>query len=590
VIEELRIRGVGVIEEATLPLGPGLTVLTGETGAGKTMVLSGIGLLLGRKADPALVRTGMDRAIVEGILSIPNEDLLSTWEDLDIEDGQLIVGRSITAEGRSRAFLGGRSVPVATLAEVTAELIAVHGQSDQQRLTQPARQSDLLDTFAGADVLTQRREFSAAYDRLATISREIADLRAGGRERELEMETLARALTEIDAAQVIAGEERELDVTRARLAHVSSLRDAVAEAQDALGGTDAVDGTDVLALIDTAAKALERVRDLDTTTEPIAERLRQATREVIDILADLSHYENALDGDPTLLASLEERRSVLRGLMKRYGATTEEVLEWAESARSRVAGWSSLEDRLPQLEADAADVVQEMLGVAGSLTAARREAAQRLEKLVSVELAGLAMAGASIEVRVEPRVADAPNPLPRDIGGTGYGRGGCDAISMWLTAHAGAPARPLGAGASGGELSRIMLALEVAIAGSEPAGTLVFDEVDAGVGGRAAVEVGRRLARLARSTQVLVVTHLPQVAAFADRHLVVEKAASGKVTSTTVRVVEGDDRRREIARMLAGLEDSEAATTHAEELLQLARENDTPETPRKRAQRSTRIA
>ena len=589
-IEELRIRGVGVIEEATLPLGPGLTVLTGETGAGKTMVLSGIGLLLGRKADPALVRTGMDRAIVEGILSIPNEDLLSTWEDLDIEDGQLIVGRSITAEGRSRAFLGGRSVPVATLAEVTAELIAVHGQSDQQRLTQPARQSDLLDTFAGADVLTQRREFSAAYDRLATISREIADLRAGGRERELEMETLARALTEIDAAQVIAGEERELDVTRARLAHVSSLRDAVAEAQDALGGTDAVDGTDVLALIDTAAKALERVRDLDTTTEPIAERLRQATREVIDILADLSHYENALDGDPTLLASLEERRSVLRGLMKRYGATTEEVLEWAESARSRVAGWSSLEDRLPQLEADAADVVQEMLGVAGSLTAARREAAQRLEKLVSVELAGLAMAGASIEVRVEPRVADAPNPLPRDIGGTGYGRGGCDAISMWLTAHAGAPARPLGAGASGGELSRIMLALEVAIAGSEPAGTLVFDEVDAGVGGRAAVEVGRRLARLARSTQVLVVTHLPQVAAFADRHLVVEKAASGKVTSTTVRVVEGDDRRREIARMLAGLEDSEAATTHAEELLQLARENDTPETPRKRAQRSTRIA
>jgi len=590
VIEELRIRGVGVIEEATLPLGPGLTVLTGETGAGKTMVLSGIGLLLGRKADPALVRTGMDRAIVEGILSIPNEDLLSTWEDLDIEDGQLIVGRSITAEGRSRAFLGGRSVPVATLAEVTAELIAVHGQSNQQRLTQPARQSDLLDTFAGADVLTQRREFSAAYDRLATISREIADLRAGGRERELEMETLARALTEIDAAQVIAGEERELDVTRARLAHVSSLRDAVAEAQDALGGTDAVDGTDVLALIDTAAKALERVRDLDTTTEPIAERLRQATREVIDILADLSHYENALDGDPTLLASLEERRSVLRGLMKRYGATTEEVLEWAESARSRVAGWSSLEDRLPQLEADAADVVQEMLGVAGSLTAARREAAQRLEKLVSVELAGLAMAGASIEVRVEPRVADAPNPLPRDIGGTGYGRGGCDAISMWLTAHAGAPARPLGAGASGGELSRIMLALEVAIAGSEPAGTLVFDEVDAGVGGRAAVEVGRRLARLARSTQVLVVTHLPQVAAFADRHLVVEKAASGKVTSTTVRVVEGDDRRREIARMLAGLEDSEAATTHAEELLQLARENDTPETPRKRAQRSTRIA
>jgi len=590
VIEELRIRGVGVIEEATLPLGPGLTVLTGETGAGKTMVLSGIGLLLGRKADPALVRTGMDRAIVEGILSIPNEDLLSTWEDLDIEDGQLIVGRSITAEGRSRAFLGGRSVPVATLAEVTAELIAVHGQSDQQRLTQPARQSDLLDTFAGADVLKQRREFSAAYDRLATISREIADLRAGGRERELEMETLARALAEIDAAQVIAGEERELDVTRARLAHVSSLRDAVAEAQDALGGTDAVDRTDVLALIDTAAKALERVRDLDTTTEPIAERLRQATREVIDILADLSHYENALDGDPTLLASLEERRSVLRGLMKRYGATTEEVLEWAESARSRVAGWSSLEDRLPQLEADAADVVQEMLGVARSLTAARREAAQRLEKLVSVELAGLAMAGATIEVRVEPRVADAPNPLPRDIGGTGYGRGGCDAISMWLTAHAGAPARPLGAGASGGELSRIMLALEVAIAGSEPAGTLVFDEVDAGVGGRAAVEVGRRLARLARSTQVLVVTHLPQVAAFADRHLVVEKAASGKVTSTTVRVVEGDDRRREIARMLAGLEDSEAATTHAEELLQLARENDTPETPRKRAQRSTRIA
>ena len=589
-IEELRIRGVGVIEEATLPLGPGLTVLTGETGAGKTMVLSGIGLLLGRRADPALVRTGMDRALVEGILSVSREDLLAIWEDLGIEDGQLIVGRSITAEGRSRAFLGGRTVPVATLAEVTAELVAVHGQSDQQRLTQPARQSDLLDTFAGADVLALREEFSAAYDRLSAISREIADLRAGGRERELEMETLARALAEIDAAQLVAGEERDLDVNRARLANVSSLRDAVAEAQKCLGGTDSVDGTDGLAMLDTAAKALERVRDLDATTAPIAERLRQATREVIDILADLGHYESALDGDPTLLASLEDRRSVLRSLMKRYGATTEEILDWAESARSRVTGWSSLEDRLPQLEADTADVVVKMLVVARSLTAARQEAARRLEKLVSAELAGLAMAGASIEVRVEPRVADAPSPLPRDLSGTAYGRGGCDAVSMWLTAHAGAPARPLGAGASGGELSRIMLALEVAIAGSEPAGTLVFDEVDAGVGGRAAVEVGRRLARLARTTQVLVVTHLPQVAAFADHHLVVEKAATGKITSTTVRVVEGEDRRREIARMLAGLEDSEAATTHAEDLLQLARESDTPETPRKRAQRSTRPA
>jgi len=402
------------------------------------------------------------------------------------------------------------------------------------------------------------------------------------------METLARALAEIDAAQIVAGEENELDVNRARLANVSSLRDAVAEAQACLGGTDSVDGADVLALLDTAAKAIERVRDVDVTTAPIAERLRQATREVIDILADLGHYEGALDGDPNLLASLEERRSVLRGLMKRYGATTEEILEWAESARSRVTGWSSLEDRLPQLEVDAVGVVQKMLGVGRSLTAARQEAALRLEQLVSAELSGLAMAGASIEVRVEPRAADAPNPLPRDLSGTGYGRGGCDLVSMWLTAHAGAPARPLGAGASGGELSRIMLALEVAIAGSEPAGTLVFDEVDAGVGGRAAVEVGRRLARLARTTQVLVVTHLPQVAAFADRHLVVEKAATGKVTATTVRVVEGDDRRREIARMLAGLEDSEAATTHAEELLQLARENDTPESPRKRAQRSTR--
>ena len=589
-IEELRIRGVGVIEEATLPLGPGLTVLTGETGAGKTMVLSGIGLLLGRRADPALVRSGMDRALVEGILSVPREDLLAKWEDIGIEDGQLIVARSITAEGRSRAFLGGRSVPVATLAEVTAELVAVHGQSDQQRLTQPARQSDLLDTFAGTDVLSLRDEFSAAYDRLSAISREIADLRAGGRERELEMETLARALAEIDAAQLVAGEERDLDVNRARLANVSSLRDAVADAHACLGGTDSVDGADVLALLDTAAKALERVRELDVTTVPIAERLRQATREVIDILADLGHYENALDGDPTLLASLEERRSVLRSLMKRYGASTEEILEWAESARTRVIGWSSLEDRLPQLEADAAEVVQKMLEVARTLTAARQEAARRLEQLVSAELSGLAMSGASIEVRVEPRAVDAPSPLPRDLSGTGYGRGGCDAVSMWLTAHAGAPARPLGAGASGGELSRIMLALEVAIAGSEPAGTLVFDEVDAGVGGRAAVEVGRRLARLARTTQVLVVTHLPQVAAFADRHLVVEKAATGKVTSTTVRIVEGDERRREIARMLAGLEDSEAATTHAEELLQLARESDTPETPRKRAQRSTRPA
>ncbi len=568
-IEELHIQGLGVIDDAVLELAPGLTVVTGETGAGKTMVVTGLGLLFGGRADAGAVRTGTSRALVEGRIVVAPASgaaVRAAEAGADLDDDVLLLARAVSAEGRSRAWVGGRAVPVGVLAELADDLVAVHGQSDQQRLLQPSRQRAALDRYAGAaveDLLAQYRE---RYLRLREVEHRLAELATSGRERAQEADRLRFGLGEIDALTPAPGEDQLLDAEALRLGNADELRSAAEVAHAALlGEPDGDVGADVLSLVAVARRSLEQVRAHDATLGALADRLVEVAALAADAGADLASYADAVDADPRRLAAVEERRAALKGLTRKYGTTIDEVLVWAQDAAKQLELLDGDGERGAELEAESGRLRRELGGLAGRLTMARSEAAQIFGSAVTAELVDLAMPHAA--VTVSTATTDDPGGLLVDQRMLAFGPHGVDDVELLLAPHPGAPARPLAKGASGGELSRVMLAVEVVFAGADPVPTFVFDEVDAGVGGRAAVEVGRRLARLARSAQVLVVTHLPQVAAFADQHLVVEKASDGTVTRSGVTALDGPGRVAELTRMLAGLDASESGRAHAEELL-----------------------
>lgn len=573
-ITELRIRHLGVIEDAELALSDGLTVLTGETGAGKTMVLTALGLLLGGRADAAAVRADAERAEVEGLLDVRGLDSVrrrAADAGAAVDDDQLVIGRSVAAGGRSRALLGGRTVPTSVLVEIADDVVAVHGQSSQVALVRADRQRALLDTYGGTALLGHAAEVARLHFRLGQVQAELDHIRTQGRERAREADLLRHGLAEIEQLDPRPGEEESLVAEQARLSHADRLRDAVALARAALAGDDSGAGAsaqDALSLVATARQSVDGVGDLDPVIAEIAERLASASYALVDVAADLSGYLADLDLDPARLAVVSERRAALAHLYRRYGDDIDAVLAWAQQSAHRLASLDDDDTRERDLVAERVQLRSRLADSAGLLSAARADAAQRLAAAVTDELHGLAMPTATFAVAL--RQVDDPDGI--DVGGrtlacTGTG---VDQIEFTLSAHPSAPARPLGKGASGGELSRTMLALEVVLAAADPVPTLVFDEVDAGVGGRAAVEVGRRLARLARHAQVLVVTHLPQVAAFADHHYVVARDTAGHVRASDVRRVEDADRAAELARMMAGLEASDVALEHARELLEVA--------------------
>ncbi|WP_353946997.1 DNA repair protein RecN [Streptomyces sp. HUAS MG91] len=574
----MRIRSLGVIDDAVVELSPGFTAVTGETGAGKTMVVTSLGLLLGGRADPALVRIGAKHAVVEGSVTVPaGSGAAARAEEAgaELEDGVLLVSRTVSAEGRSRAHLGGRSVPVGVLAELADELVAVHGQTDQQGLLKQGRQRQALDRYAGDAVAKPLAKYAGGYKRLKAVGAELEEITTRARERAQEADLLRFGLDEIAAVEPRAGEDVELAEEASRLGHAEALASAAAAAHGALAGNpEDPEGVDAQTLVGAAHRALEAVRAHDSALGTLAERIGEVQILLTDVAAELAGYADDLDADPLRLAAVEERRAALTALTRKYGEDgggTEAVLTWAERSAARLLELDGDDERIGELTAER-DALRGELGLlAQELTHARVEAAARFAAAVTEELASLAMPHARISFDIRQTETDAADGVEVDGRTVTCGPSGADEVELLLAPHPGAPPRPIAKGASGGELSRVMLAVEVVFAGTDPVPTYLFDEVDAGVGGKAAVEIGRRLAKLAKSAQVVVVTHLPQVAAFADRQLLVEKTNDGSVTRSGVTVLEGEDRVRELSRMLAGQEDSETARAHAEELLAAAR-------------------
>jgi DNA repair protein RecN (Recombination protein N) len=576
VLEELRITSLGVIEESVLEVAPGLTVITGETGAGKTMVVTALGLLLGGRADSGAVRTGARSARVEGLvhLDAAGPRLTEVVEELggEVEDGRLLIARQISAEGRSRAYAGGVSVPASALAELVDPLVAVHGQSDQHRLLRPSAQREALDRFAGPETVRTRERFGELYRDLRKTEAELDEVVRSARERAREADLLRFGLDEIEAVAPEPGEDDALAAEEARLGFADTLRAAAVQAREALSSEEGA--PDALAAVSAGRKLLDGVREHDAEAADLADRLAEVSYLLSDVAADVSSYSAGLETDPARLAAVSERRAALTALTRKYGETIDEVLAWSKQAAERLLTLEDTEGQIEALRARTVELRDELSAVGEVLSGMRTEAAGRLGETVTSELASLAMPHATLKISVTQTPAeDGLRVGERTLAFSGAG---LDDVEILLAANKGAEARPLGKGASGGELSRVMLAIEVALAETNPVPTFVFDEVDAGVGGKAAVEVGRRLAMLARHAQVLVVTHLPQVAAFADQHHVVRKSSDGTVTTSGLVTLSEAERVRELSRMLAGLEDSETALAHAQELLDTAQESRTP--------------
>ncbi|MEU2165397.1 DNA repair protein RecN [Streptomyces chengbuensis] len=569
----MRIRSLGVIDDAVVELSPGFTAVTGETGAGKTMVVTSLGLLLGGRADPALVRIGAKSAVVEGRVTVPADASVAVRAEeagAELDDGALLISRTISAEGRSRAHLGGRSVPVGMLTELADELVAVHGQTDQQGLLKAARQRQALDRYAGDAVAGPHAKYVAAYRRLKAVSAELAELTTRARERAQEADLLRFGLNEVAAVEPRAGEDVELAAEAERLGHAEALASAASVARAALAGNpEDPEGVDATTLVAGAGRALDAVRAHDPALAALADRMGEISILLGDVAGELAGYADDLDADPLRLAAVEERRAALGALTRKYGEDVNAVLAWAEEGAGRLTELEGDDDRIGELTAERDALRAELSGLAQALTDARTAAAARFAEAVTAELAHLAMPHARVTIAI--RQTDDPEGVEVNGRTVAYTSSGADEVELLLAPHPGAQPRPIAKGASGGELSRVMLAVEVVFAGTDPVPTYLFDEVDAGVGGKAAVEIGRRLAKLAKTAQVVVVTHLPQVAAFADRQLLVEKTNDGSVTRSGVTVLEGEDRVRELSRMLAGQEDSETARAHAEELLATAR-------------------
>ena len=565
-LAEIAISNLGVIRHASAELSPGLTVLTGETGAGKTMVVTGLRLLTGGRADASRVRTGADGAVVEGAFGteeLPEEMreavgaiAAGAGAEAD-ENGEYLVSRSVKASGRSSAHLGGRKVPAATLSELAGHLLTIHGQNDQLRLMAPEQQLAALDRFDPA-IQAKLDAYREAYTAWRSAAKELKERTEKRLELAQEVDRLQFAIDEIDAVAPQAGEDEELVATINRLQDVDALREAAETALVAIDGADAVGGVGgeeepASDLIGRAQAALEGASDQEL--RDLGARLGEVAGVLSEVSAELGSYTSGLPSDPEELERYLQRQQEIKGLTRKYAPDAAGVVAWRDKAGARLAKIDTSEGAVEKLKAKVAELERAMTKHAAALTKARTKAAGKLGEAVTEELHGLAMPKAQLSVNVTQ---------------VQYGRDGADAVEILLAPNSALEPKPLATSASGGELSRVMLALEVILSESSSGATLVFDEVDAGVGGRAAVEIGRRLARLARGNQVIVVTHLPQVAAYADTHLHVSKDIGDVAVTSGVAALQKDERIEELARMMAGMDDSDTGRAHAAELFERA--------------------
>jgi DNA repair protein RecN (Recombination protein N) len=563
-LEEISIRNLGIIDTSSLELSKGLNVLTGETGAGKTMILTALSLLLGAKSDSSLVRHGSERLLTSATFSIP-ASLSAQIEDLGglVEDGSLILTRSVSTDGKSKATASGATVNASTLGEITEPLIAIHGQSTNTQIVKSVRQRELLDLFAGNDLHLVLSEYVETFHTYNEMKGKLKALVTNGSARDSQIADLELLAKQWSMLKPTRNEFAAVDDEIRKLASVEDLRIAAAGASSAIGEEEA----GVLTILGQARKFLEAAKGKDQALDEIATSVSESFFLVDDAHAALVSYLASLEADPSRLDFLQERKVALTTFVKKWGDAGNVDDEMAEiairvkSAKEMIADLHGGQDRIAELESEIKLVKGKLLAGAKKVSSARVNAAGKLSALVSAEIAGLSMPHTRFYSDViSPEYEGALKESDFTITG-------CDEILMSIQAHNDGPKVALGKGASGGEMSRIMLALEVVIAASAPVGTYIFDEVDAGVGGKAAIEVGRRLHALSQHAQVIVVTHLPQVAAWADRHFVVAKDSDGQIVQSGVSQLDEKARVSEIARMLAGLDESVSAQEHAAELL-----------------------
>ena len=562
-LEEISIRSLGVIESSNIQFKPGLTVLTGETGAGKTMVLTALGLVLGSKSDSDLVRAGQERAVVTGRFSVPlqiQDEILASGGE--VEDDCVVITRTLSSQGKSRVLVGSAVSSAATVSSFALSLVEIHAQSSSSKLMKPAVSRELLDRYGGID-LTQYQEIFTQYQE---ISLRIEELKNQLLQRDKEIDLLTEFAQEFSKLSPVSGELVKIENEIAKLGSVEQLNQVVSSTLNLLEDED----LSALNLLQQMRKSLDSVAGKDRDLDQITERFTESLLNLQDIGSDLTSYLSSLEADPSRFAQLQDRKSALSSLLKRYGKGSDKDLAFEEliadglGAKQKIADLSGGSDRITELEKQKLDIFSKMKISAVKLANDRKINAEKLSKLVTSEIRNLSMPNSQFVISQSTLDSDKPGSY------TAYG---LDEIAILFAAHTGATPLPLSKVASGGELSRVMLALEVVIAEAEPIGTYIFDEVDAGVGGKAAVEIGRRLAKLSRSAQVIVITHLPQVAVWADNHLVVKKSESGSVTQSDVKEMSADERKVEIARMLSGQEDSQTAQEHASELLTIVRQS-----------------
>ena len=562
-LEEISIRSLGVIESSNIQFKPGLTVLTGETGAGKTMVLTALGLVLGSKSDSDLVRAGQERAVVTGRFSVPlqiQDEILASGGE--VEDDCVVITRTLSSQGKSRVLVGSAVSSAATVSSFAQSLVEIHAQSSSSKLMKPAVSRELLDRYGGID-LTQYQEIFTQYQE---ISLRIEELKNQLLQRDKEIDLLTEFAQEFSKLSPVSGELVKIENEIAKLGSVEQLNQVVSSALNLLEDED----LSALNLLQQMRKSLDSVAGKDRDLDQITERFTESLLNLQDIGSDLTSYLSSLEADPSRFAQLQDRKSALSSLLKRYGKGSDKDLAFEEliadglGAKQKIADLSGGSDRITELEKQKLDIFSKMKISAVKLANDRKINAEKLSKLVTSEIRNLSMPNSQFVISQSTLDSDKPGSY------TAYG---LDEIAILFAAHTGATPLPLSKVASGGELSRVMLALEVVIAEAEPIGTYIFDEVDAGVGGKAAVEIGRRLAKLSKSAQVIVITHLPQVAVWADNHLVVKKSESGSVTQSDVKEMSADERKVEIARMLSGQEDSQTAQEHASELLTIVRQS-----------------